>query len=818
MIKLTVNPDKHPHAITFDKTVVVIGAPGQADLSLQDEKLEAVHVKIQEQEGQYSIVNQANDPFVTLNGLPFGKKFLKNNDTIQIGNTLIRFDSGTPEKPVPKMELADTGEKLEQILDKVIEAKAEEDKVELEDFVQNMEESDEDEELADRDIDTLISQVEDLQTKVSKDPLTGSLKDDYLVEYEDNGGKQKEKTPPQEPQPRWNWRLIGLIVGLILLILFFLSGIFYLHIDKSNVEEELKAAEGIADISMALTYAQMHHIKPQNLNWVDPEFLKNNLSAVLAPEYAPAFSLDSHGQFNNNNYLIRIYTSSDLSQFIIIAQPAAGLLQWLVPKSTISVDSRKMELRKIHDLRVLNRLLLNPNPLEGNSSKEISNLVREGGVIDLLTLSSKSEKHGFQPPKALALMRPGSENFIYNAPRYYRFGEAFLKQALMLTESPSDSQEVELLQKDIHNLASFPQMVLYTSYGMQWAVQAQKALNAFVPKNKMLIAYLKFNSKGTLASSHLLMDQGNLQDSNKEIAAVPKPLASKTKKQVPAAKSEPAEDVQKIDSNHPLYLQLCALKSDLQKPLLMYEYDLSDLLETPDRVQVLAFLGRMEKILKKSLSAYDKQPAKLEKANASYQFFSKLRKLLEKYDQDQKEQNENTLHALTKLYQEYSNMPLEKFIDYIKAAELETFVKERLKLNDKEQIAQSSLPSFRINKALEKIQAATTISELKTYVDEVSNLLSLEKFQDPKKIVTYQSEVRMSVIERLNDFLLSSTKSLPQSEFQEENRAVLAHILKSAWVTDPDEFEFYINEFEVRAHPKVQGETPKFQRKSADGI
>src|SRR5436189_52185 len=112
MIRLIVNPDKQPHLMTFDKEVIIIGSAQDADLVLKGEKLEKAHVKIERQANNYLIFNQANDPFVTLNGLPFGKKILKSEDLIQIGNTQIRFSFDLPKPPVEHLvtkQFSDTG-------------------------------------------------------------------------------------------------------------------------------------------------------------------------------------------------------------------------------------------------------------------------------------------------------------------------------------------------------------------------------------------------------------------------------------------------------------------------------------------------------------------------------------------------------------------------------------------------------------------------------------------------------------------------------------------------------------------------------------
>lgn len=864
MIKLTVNPDNQPVTHSFDKTTIIIGAAGSgaADVTLPGEELLDVHVKIQEINGVFYIANQANDPFVTLNSLPFGKKALKECDLLQIGNTTIKIEN-EPKHAAPLVtpphdeEFIQTDERLEQILDRKLQAKSSDsfvftpyDKIEQEIVEEYRQLQDplesgtpwNEEELINLDIDALVSKAEEerfqhkielnapaernsLERSAASTPLPSpqvapeegmhvplltplpkhqkiSLKDDYLREYDDTGDKKKSKSTPSLSFKWLNWEVVRWSLSIFLLVTVFVSGLIYLNAKARNSIEEFKAAEGVADVAMALTHAQMHHIKPKNQNWSDPEFLKNNLLAVLAPEYTPAFTLDTHGQFSNNNYFIRIYTSNDLSQFIVLAQPTPSLLQWVVPKATLIVDSKMMEMRKIQDIKALNRLLLSPTNMEGITAGEVSNVIKQGEVIALSELAAKSEKHGFNPPKALALLRPGAQNLVYNAPRYFRFGEAFLQRALMLADNPSDSHEVELLQADMRSLGKYPNIVLYSSLGMQTAVDSQRALNAFLPNNKLLIAYLKFNSKGGVASSHLLMDEGSSELALASKTPLPhtpqKETLSKDSGLTPAGQNGKLGEV---EPNHPLYLQLCALKKQLQHPLDAYEEELTTLFENSDRATVIAFFDRMERLLQKGKERYADHPEKLDKTSAALHFISALERFLKKYDTEVEAKNEQAIQALEKLYQEYSALPLAHFIAYIRAAELEDFVKEHIDLEDKDTNPQTKteISTRLIEELIAQIRKAQSWNELKLRVDDVAGQLKLEKLPDPKKLIAYQSETRQQVVEKLNDFLLSSTKSLPKSEYTENNRMVLAHIMRTAWVVDSDEFEYYINEFELRS-------------------
>ena len=135
MIRLIVNPESEATVLTFNKKNVVIGSGPESltDVIIAGEALQNEHVKIMDVDGHYIVLNAANDPFVTLNGLPFHKKPIKNNDILQIGKTTLRFEcEAIPSKqddhadvfnPSNHEDLFDTKEKLPKVLEEVMSAK-----------------------------------------------------------------------------------------------------------------------------------------------------------------------------------------------------------------------------------------------------------------------------------------------------------------------------------------------------------------------------------------------------------------------------------------------------------------------------------------------------------------------------------------------------------------------------------------------------------------------------------------------------------------------------------------------------------------------
>jgi hypothetical protein len=889
MIKLTVNLGLQPDVKLFNKSTVIIGSdvPAISDLALPGESLCPIHVKIQEQGGSFIIINQANDPFVTLNGLPFGKKTIKNNDLIQIGDTTINFygETSSPNnqgplsnKPLHMQAMVPT-DKLNDILEEalnnhrlmaknaspqnvlktnidaeteseLLEKNADEllaektwdldkmDEKDLQDLLQQVDEledyqqtesmpSEEAPTFTREQQDSIISKndLEHQPETTSFTPLSQkqkpmeipstknkrSLKDAYLSEFDDeNQAWNQNKTSLKKEMSlieKWNWKLIGIVMILIFILSTIFGIFFYVKIAASNSKDEIKAAESIADVAMALTFAQVHHIKPQNQNWSDPDFLKNNLIAVLSSDSTPLAELDGHGQFSNLSYFLRVYTSNDLSQFFIIAQPAPSLLQWFVPKASIIVHSKTMELRKTSDLKAINRLLLNPTTLDGMSANELSHLVKQGDIIPLTTLAVENPGD-FTPPTTLALIRPGAENLIYNAPRYYHFGEGFLKKAQMLANNFGNSDyEFTFFQEELQELARYPDIVLYTSYGMQWARQAQKQMNLFSPNNKILIASLKLNPKGLIASTQLLMDG----DSPSDVAIIE--AESKESQQASSLTKESESQLggNDIDSLNPLYAKLRSLAIEYKNAMQPIDQEFKALLESSNLDDNIALLDRLHKLLIKNENNYQNDLEKLKKNKAALAFIDKLQTLLKNYRGISQQEDEKLSQELSILYQDFPSIPVSQFISYLKATGFADHVQEHLKLHEKS-IANHAMTETQITDLLKKIQKAISLEGLSINVKELSTLLNLGNVPDTQKLLTYQNSARVQTLEKLNDFLLSSDKALPEQEFITENRPLMANILKDAWVVDPDEFDFYLNEFDLRLQ---NGETENTQSNQA---
>lgn len=840
MIKLVVNPHKEPTRHIFNKPVVIIGDSKRhnVDLSFSQENLEPIHVKIEEQNGRFIATNEAHDPFVTLNGIPFGKKFIFPNDILEIGSTQIQVEElviGTQKD----RGVIDTAKELPELLDRVLMQKSKEavknaqgvssadlagseiffddDKLDF-NLEQELEQLDkwfkgtdqpdptssggsdlnaditrEKNEFFNEPVDQPAENEENNrnsatpfqseQSNISaKQPVASSpppykqtIKDLYFKDAEDSD--QQDAIPAARvEQPAvtgtTDWHTIWTILFGIVAVITLIALLLYANASGKSEDEELRTAESVADVAMALAYAQLNNIVPQNQNWSDPEFLKNNLTAALSSQYPAFVHIDSHGQFINSPYLLRIYTDSDLSNFLIIAQPVPNLLHWLIPRSTIIVYSKDMELRKTLDLKTLNRILINSS-LDGAAANEVSLVASKAKPIDLSSISKRQQKLGFSPPKALALMRPGAENKIYNAPRYHRFGESVLIKALALSENKEDTNEILLLKNEIDTLKRYPDFVMYSSKGMKSAIEAQKALAVFDSDTQFLIAYLQYNTQGAVQSSHLLMDNSPRELAEAEIQT---PLEKKSfrEEESPWERNENkgrnleksvSRSISEDDVTHPLFFQLSSLSASRQQALKPISREIIALLETENRLSLREFEENLQELSQKYLVALAAEEVRITK-------------------------------AITVLYQEYPNMSLLEFTHYVSAAGLDTQTLDNLK-SQVEKLALKGTSKEIIDQQLEKIDNSISLKELEIEVLRANALFVLENVPNPDLVIDLQNKTRNATLKKIDTFILSQNSNLPADAYNEENVARVERILRNAWIRNPEEIEYYLNEFKL---------------------
>lgn len=520
MIKLTLHQQSHAQTYLFTKDCITIGE-GQSDsvdISLKGLGLHQNHIKLYVSGQFFYISNQANDPFITLNGLPFGKKKLVQQDAIQIKDCIITIDEiqiDTPKEP-EKQEVQANFSELANIEEQICDFPNAE-KLAKEDDLEGWFPSD----LSELNIDD-IAKIHEPKIAVHK----SNPDESYHLE---------EQTPERKIKNSFFSLKKLKALAAFAVLLFIIAGAVgvetYLRAASKSGVEENKAAESLADLAMALTYAKVFHVIPQNHNYSEPEFLKNNLTALLPANSILTGTIDTQGLFSNCSYLYRFYSEQGLSRFLIIAQPAPSISQWLFPKDAILIDSSLMDLRKISDLKTINSLLAASKPFEGTTGRELSEEIKSLKVLSLPQLAKISKKMEFAPPRILKYLRPGAENLIYNAPRYFLFTEPLLKKLLAYDLTANSKESIAALQSEVERFSSFDNLILYTPQGLQAANKANKVLYSVNHAANFLSGYLLLSPTEEILSSRLIIDTKDSFDQmakaemeTQEIAEAEKPI------------------------------------------------------------------------------------------------------------------------------------------------------------------------------------------------------------------------------------------------------------------------------------------------------
>ena len=550
------------------------------------------------------------------------------------------------------------------------------------------------------------------------------------------------------------------VTFFLLFILFFCSFISllaYINFSSKRAADELKSAQAVSDIAMALTRAQLSHIKPSNQNWLDEGFIKASLQETIPAMDSYALSIDAQGKFSCCPYVMRIYTDRNLDRFLIIAQPQSGILSEIFPKSIIILDSSLMELRVFKDIRRLNRLLAKADPLENAGSSEIKLLMKEGKLITPAYIAEKSKQADFAPPKSVAWTDPGIENFVFNSPRYYRLAEQLIEQAVKVSKEKAGSAEVAKLKKNVQEFSKLKGLILY-SKDASLAEDAKKSIELYAPTDSFLFGYLELKD-GVPIKSYMLE-----KNSEKELALASdvNAVVQEEKVAVEDESSSEKEIELEVDANHPIYIRLKALT-----------------------------MSRENELRPLSSAIYTKLARELECPSNS--FHTEFQNLFHTYLVTNNRHKQIIKEEVFSLFKQYDKMPIGQFLAFLNRVKLGYLVKQAgNNINIVEENCLQNLQSL-----FRYIQKCQSIVELDNLIQIALSWITFDYIKDAEDLVKYQNMLRNNTLDQLNSFILSNSKLIP---LKPDDKEILFNILDNERLVKEDEKEFFIAEFENLAH------------------
>ncbi len=786
MIRLTVRVQGHRREYLFNQSMIQIGSdPNSVDVLLEGTEIQPIHLKMIEQNGEIFLINHVNDPFASLNDQPFGKKKLSNKDIIDLDGNSMLFERIAPfaiEELAEKQSIRDRSSQNSSIENKQKEGSFFELPFKIEEQTPRGIQLDEvvlEKYLSSSGGQSAASSLSSNEKKQTPPKPSSSLKDDYLKDLEDEYQQQGADSPfsrLQEPSHLYQaWKWILVFIFSLLSLCAAVGFILYLTLSDKTEAQEIKASQAVADVAMALTYAQIHHLNPVNQNWSDPDFIKSNLLNILPETVSHASQIDAQGQLHCCPYTLRIYTSSDLSHFLLIAQPAPSLFSWLFSPALIVVDSHLMQLRIFKDVKSLSRLLAHQDPLDGGNGKEITSLIKREGLVHLSSLSTEEGCCEFTPPKALAWMKPGAENLIYNAPRYYRLAEHLAQRSLALVESKTSQNEVSQLKDDLHYLSStLPQIVLYSDQGRRAAVLMRQQLALFSPTEKLLIGYILFNAQAKIHEVFLLKD-----DEEESTALIayhpPQETAVFSRSEEGSAKGDnPLQQEAssgQIDFWHPVYIQLQSLSLSRASEL------------TPLAQAITQLIAQ-------------------DIATPRPQFQTELQNLSHSFLMADAKHKQAIKEALNALYLQYQELPIQQFLHFVEALKLDQLVHEN---QGKFQIVDENCEQ-NIELLLVYMNNAKSLEELDNLIQIATSWLSFDYVKSPRDLIKYENQLRNQILTELEKFILSSKN---KHLLRERDGEVLEKILNYERFIREEEKEFFLSEFAselrgLKANQEVQ--------------
>lgn len=616
---------------------------------------------------------------------------------------------------------------------------------------------------------------------VSEDTVDSTALDGEDEETEDQPNPNEEESIEEESSSsadgqadfqkkplffKKTWRWWGTIALFALLVFFLFLGSFISHLQEKRQEQEIQAAQSVADIAMALNYAHINGIKPKGHSWSDPSFIKKNLASILSKRYPILGNMDAQGRLDNSSYLLRIYTTNDLSHFVVIAQPNANLLQWVAPNPAIVVDSNEMELRKLSDVKELNRLLVKPQALEEEGGKALSDLISAAPTIPLADLATRYGKLGFVPPRSLMMLDPEARDKIYNAPRYFLFSQQVIERALASFHTPPLASRAAVIE-ELKSLEKLSHLVLYNTESYEMTRQAQDALAKLLPDNRFMFGYLRIDAGGKLLHSQLLLRSDR---ESAEQTSHPKTTANLPSGQelyTASLDASPGALQPEIASLSNAFPE----KGSLQEKVKEIKNE---------RSQRLAFITEPYiELLQSYTTRYD--PLLQEMTEEMLNRLSQEEKLL------QVEQRVR----IEKLFREYEHEPMELLLKTLAENHLDYSPLEDHKKED-EQMHGEKIEL--IAQSLEKIADAEDLVELQTRVHSASKMLCWSYLSNTEQLIFYQRQLADQVLEQLRIKLLTSAAFLPPSLFSHDLDGVLSELFKDARLNHDPEIQKYFAE------------------------
>jgi uncharacterized ubiquitin-like protein YukD len=596
-----------------------------------------------------------------------------------------------------------------------------------------------------------------------------------IFETEEDGKKSKYRNAKQALI-----RKMLTITSLLLVFFIICGGLYYTYLKHAHKKTEITAARALCDVSMSFLKTRLKH-SSNSPTEINPKVLIDNLNKVIPETYITPNLLNSEGQLETKNYSIEFFSSSDLSNFLFIAQAKDSIANTLVPQKTFVVSSQSLTLRVINSITPWATLLNTTDDFDKLKEENLLKLLMTTTVTPLSSLDDTKKELGFSPPKQLEKLYPGAQNLIYNAPRYYLFGTPFL-DAVSTFSKEEDSlnsyevnRQIEKLQSMQQALYTYENLVLYNEKGMNPALDTYYNVIKNLRNTSFLFGYLKFNrSTRYIVHSELITYQE--LTSFAEEQSLPSPDTLAKRKEVEYASL--FEEVENLQSGTKQKLRMSPEQRKINKEIFgLSKQRQNDLQEVLNELDQLVTENKKEKIpnfqeLKEELTQRYKAINEVHKKLIE----TGLDLLYAEYETGSKQTNLPYLH--------------ETIISY----DLEDYMSDKLK----EQLHYTKKLNDALNETIisEQIERTVSLENLSVILEKLNKAVNQKNIPDPIELASLKSAIHQQTMNKLNTLLLNvHNDNLPPKHLL-KNNLLLNKIFTYANITEKDEQEYFLTAFD----------------------
>lgn len=626
---------------------------------------------------------------------------------------------------------------------------------------------------ADEDLFAASKELSIEKEKNNQEKLEEELQklNQQIIDFQRFGDNDVLEEEAEEEKRQVPWGRYLTQIAAVFLVGMLFSGVFtWFYYKNQSEKNELAAMRGVADIAMAVTYAQVYNVQPYHNNWKDPDFIDGCLNAVLSSKYRAASPIAQGGQLKDNIYQIEVIASHGVEDFLIVAIPRKGMQQMMAPCPLIVLSSRTMDIRKSKAIEPWVQAMKEGDLIDKAFVETLQDLADREVSLRLASLNAGDYSQGFAVLKKISYYWPEGENKVYNAPRYFQLTEPIISKIIEYSERGLSAQEKSVLEEKVSALNRRGDVICYTSYGEEVAGKAAEALASFPANQTLLVAAVELEKDTKMIQSAKALDEEKHAGYYQKLTIAASKSVIKGKQENIAANDFKTGKKTVIDPNDPLFVTLNELFSQRRDALKGLGDQLIDLIQQHNK-------------------------------NDLPNFEEKQKELTKKYEAVSEQFHKKIGSCLKNLYTDYvKNGDLDKqkrFFATVRAVELERFLPEELKnlegAEDKSADVKIGLEDFKT--LLDQIKHASTLGQLNVAVQRAREAMNSADV-DSSQQLSYRQDFKAQVLKRVGDFLLSPDFALPKETFQQQDKAILADILNEVEISDSAEKDFYLGEFD----------------------